>query len=391
MSNPYLTHLAELRQLEARLDQRLDLIQKAEINLKSLLEALRNQVTGAYPVLNDLKTLVHQADQHVHEIRSSPEPDPSVESFGVISNELESAILKAKQDIDSFAAPLRQQMIDELRAVVQAAKSSIASMQASNQTTGLALEPGKTLDQVAEGFRIEAERVIESVRQKLMDQVDLLRAEAQLQIDPVLNQFTVAQETARRQITDLVEAHEKSLQKRIQQIHLSVQEISACLEERLTQRLESVRRRSDEALMRIETALNQHADQLLDRVQDRLQAQQHQLRANVESIYPRLDQQLQEIDRLMSDRMNQMEQHARSMSSYLEQKLTFEVDELIHRLRLKLQHEIATVTGTTMPVTRITHPDAPRRPEVEVEVFVGKKGKMPTKEPVSVPETEKMA
>lgn len=392
MSNPYLTHLAELRQLDASLDQRLELIQKAETNLKSLLEALRNQVTNAYPVLNELKKLVHQADQRAEEIRSLSEKTGMVpESLEQMSHELESAIQQAKQDIDSFAAPIRQQMIDELRAVVQAAKSSLSSMQTTIPGVSDNSDHRQILDRISEGFRIEADRVIESVRQKLMDQVDLLRTEAQLQIDPILNQLTIAQQAAGQQIEDLARAHEKSLQHRVQQIGSSVQEITLCLEERLTQRLDSMRRRAEQALTQIESVMNQRTDQFLARMEESIRSGQEQLVSQLEGIYPRIDHQLRDAERVLLERVRQMEQHASAMSSYLEKKLVSEVDELIHRLRLKLQHEIATVTGTAIPVTRITHPDVPPRPEVEVEVFVGKKGKMSSKDSASMSETEKMA
>lgn len=366
MSNPYLTNLAELRQLEARLDQRLELIQKAEVNLKGLFEALRNQVSGAYPVLEELKKLLPQARERIDESRLQESLSQTADGIATAMTErLCEAIDHAKHEIDAFAGPMRQQMIDDLRAVVQAAKSNLESIQPQIPEP---TEATDALHQMADGFRIEVRRTIDALKQSMLDQVDLLRAEAQVQVDPILDQIITSRDSAQQQIEGVVAAHEESMQRRIQQLTRSVEEISATLEERLTQRIASIRRRADEAMMDVEVNLKCQADVVMEGSHSYVSSGEAKLQARLDYVQPRVEQQIADADRRLMDRMQRMEQHAEAMSSYLEQKLTSQVDELIHRLRLKLQQEIAAVSGAQAPVTRVTHPDAPQRPRVEVYV-----------------------
>lgn len=376
MSNPYLTNLAELRQLEARLDQRLELIQKAEVNLKGLFEALRTQVSGAYPVLDELKKLLPQARERIDESRLTDSLNQTADSIATSMTErLCEAIDQAKQEIDAFAGPVRQQMIDDLRAVVQAAKSSIESIQPQIPESAEATD---SLNQMADGFRIEVRRTIDALKQSMLDQVDLLRAEAQVQVDPILDQIITSRDSAQQQIEGVVAAHEESMQRRIQQLTRSVEEISATLEERLTQRIASIRRRADEAMVDVETNLRSQTDVVMGTSHAYVSSGEAKLVSRLDFVQPRVEERIAEMDRQIMDRMQRMEQHAEAMSAYLEQKLTSQVDELIHRLRLKLQHEIAAVSGAPAPVTRITHPDAPARPKVEV--FVNKNVTTPQSE-----------
>jgi predicted nucleic acid-binding Zn-ribbon protein len=152
MSNPYLTNLAELRQLEARLDQRLELIQKAEVNLKGLFEALRTQVSGAYPVLEELKKLIPEARERIDESRFESSLHQTADGIATAMTErLFEAIDHAKQEIDAFAGPMRQKMVDDLRGVVHAARASIESIQPQIPEP---TEATDALNQMAEGFRI---------------------------------------------------------------------------------------------------------------------------------------------------------------------------------------------------------------------------------------------
>jgi hypothetical protein len=211
----------------------------------------------------------------------------------------------------------------------------------------------------------------------MLDQVDLLRADAQVRVDPVLNQITTSRDAAQEQIEGLIATHEESMQRRVQQLTRSVEEIAAALEERLTQRIASIRRRADESMNQIDANLRSQADVVLTDAHTHVSAGEAKLQSRLDAFHPRVEQQIADTDRQLAERMKRMEQHAEAMSAYLEQKLTSQVDELIHRLRLKLQHEIAVVSGASAPVTRITHPDAPARPRVEVEVFVNKNAATP--------------
>src|SRR6476620_3881415 len=61
------TSADDLKQVEARLEQRLDLLARAEANLEGLFDALRHQVAAAYPVLDQINKVMPVARQQAEE------------------------------------------------------------------------------------------------------------------------------------------------------------------------------------------------------------------------------------------------------------------------------------------------------------------------------------
>jgi len=371
MPNPYLTNLADLQQLEARLDQRLALISKAETNLKGLFEALRLQVGDAYPVLEDLKKTLPLCRQQVDEAKLNGMADRiEMEMAGRLHESLD----LAKDELRGVAGPLRQEITAELRTVVVAIKSEMEAMKPAPPD---ATEAAAALTQMADAFREEARATLDTIRQSMLDQLDLLQSDARLHVDPILSQLTASQSAAEAQIKGAVEAQERALQQRVQQLTRSVDEIATVMEERLTQRVVSMQKRATDKIAATEPILQSRINRSLEQAHLAADVAAEKLQTRLDAIRPRLDEQLNDADRHLLERLKRMDEHASAMSSYLEQKLSSHVEELIQRLRLKLQQEIAAVTGTASPMSRAEPTIALARPKLEVEVFVNKRQDKP--------------
>lgn len=364
--NPYLSNLADLRQLEARLAQRLELITRAEQNLRGLSDALRQQVGTAYPVLEDLKKTLPLCRLQADEAKLNSRADQIADAM---TEQLHQVMEQARQELADLSGPLRQQINDDVRAIVQAAKSSLESQAESMKPRPVdPAEATGILREMADAFRAEAQHTLDAIRQSVIDQIDLMRADAKLQIDPIFAELSAAKLTAESQLKAAVSAHESAMKVRVQQLTRSVDEIAAVLEERLTTRVAQMQRRAEETASAVEPLLKRRVDRALEQAQSVLQAGEDKLQSRIDAIPSRIEQQTTDAEHRLADRLDRLEQHAAAMSSYLEEKLTSHVDQLIARLRLKLQREISEVTGTPAPAARAETATAPQRPTLEVFV-----------------------
>ncbi|MBC7784247.1 MAG: hypothetical protein H7144_10435 [Burkholderiales bacterium] len=366
MANAYLSNLEELRQIESRLDQRLELLAKAEGNLRGLFEALRQQVAGAYPVLEQLKEIVPQARQQVDEARLTTAADRIADSM---AEQIFAAIEQGKSELQDLAGPIRQRLINDLQSATEAAKADVAVVKPQSVDHDAALE---TMAQMADSFRAEAAETLESVRQSMLDQIDLLKSDAKLQIDPILNQVEAVRLAAESQLCTAIESQQASMQYRVEQLSGGIDEVASILEQRLTQRISNINRRADDALAGIERTMDSAVTRLIDQAHASALRGEESMRARIEAVRPRLDAELTQADQHLTHRMERLEAHAASMCSYLEAKLTSHVDELIQRLRMKLQQELAATTGNTAPAARHEAAPSPIRPSLEVDLYVNR-------------------
>jgi hypothetical protein len=404
------TSADDLKQIEARLDQRLDLLTRAESNLKGLFDALRQQVAAAYPVLDQLNKVMPAATRQAEEASLQTSADQlSIQLHASLNDHLRESIDLARQELLDAAAPIRQQLVEDLNTAVQLAKSQAAEAMAVQAAAAEAHaaqaaeaarariaqekpaeaaqskpEPkpvtlpdqdaaAKILAEMADAFRAESRQTLESLRQNMLDQIDLLKADARLEIEPILENLKITRGNAESQVRAAAEAAHASMQQRAQGLSRSVDEIAAVLEERLSQRVAAMQRRAGDAIASIEPTLQTKVSRALENARSAADAGEAQLEGYLADLRPRLDEQLADADRQLVARLQRMEDHAGSMCGYLEQKLSSQVDELIHRLRVQLQKEIAAVSGAAAPTARIEHPEPPARPSLEVELFVNRR------------------
>ncbi len=315
MVDPTPANLAELRQIEARLDHRLDLIVKAEANLKGLFEALRQQVGNAYPVLEGLKKII----------------------------------------------PVVQRQ-------AEVATSALASIPSCTKDT----TDHACLQTLGSEFRTEVQQTLAQVRESMLDQIDLLKSQLRLQVDPLLNQLDTAQTSASARIAALVQAHEQSLENRALQLSHSIDEIASTLEERLTQRVMSMQRRADDTITQIEPTIQNRINIAIQSAHKQIDSGESKLQSRLDATHRVLDEIVADTDRQLVDRLHKLEAHAESMQVYLQQKLTQQTDDLIQQLRSKLQDEIAAVAGSSAPVSRREQADMRVKPKLEAAVFVSR-------------------
>ncbi len=369
MDNPNLVNLAELRQLEARLDQRLELLGKAESSLKALSESLRQQVAAAYPVLNQLKETLPAAREQAALSRGIEADHLDEDRLQKLAADVYAQIEQVKSELASFAAPARQQMIDELESAIADAQETPPASQ--DESIVAAKEALSDVDEMGIVFRAEVRQTMESLRQSMFDQLDLLQADAKLRVEPIVNQLQTTRASAEAQVSAMVAAHQQALESNVQQLNRSIDDVAAVLEQRLSDRVQMLHRRAAETMEQIEPRLTDRVDRVLQLSQDRLETGESRLHKRLDTVWSGLESQLQSGERQLAERLRQMETHAGSMVAYLEQKLSAQVDDLIHRLRLKLQQSIAETNDSPVPPARSEPSSAPTRP-VELEVFVNR-------------------
>lgn len=360
-NNPF----AELRNLEARVDQRLDMLGRAETNLKALLDSLRTQVASAFPVVDQLTKLVPIAKQSAAEAAALP-------NVGEVADVISSGVDRAKAELEAAAGPLREKLIEDLRAVVQVAKSTLA-------TAEIAKPAREDLDLLAAAFREEARETLDAVRERLADQIDLIPADTKIRVEPILNEIDASRRAAEGAVKAAADAAQADMRRRADQLRQSIDDISVVLEQRLTQRTSALHQRAEAAMNALKPAMDERLAALLVAVDETILARERELISKIDAYPQRLDRQLADAEAMLMDRLGRTERHATDMTAYLEQKLTARVDELVARLRLKLQQELTQVAGTPTPEARTPaaaasttpSPFAIDRPNLEATLYVG--------------------
>ena len=346
-NNPF----AELRNLETRVDQRLDALGRAETNLKGLLDSLRQQIAAAIPVVEQLHKLVPEAKQQAEKgVAGMP-------SIGELSAALAVGMDQARNDLEDQASSLRRRMMDELAGDLKQQKATLLAAEA--------VKPSRSeLDALVLAFRAEAQTTLDAVRETLTDHVELLPTEAKLRIDPVIAAVHASRREAEAMVKAAAEGAEIDMRQRAEQLRQSIDEIAVVLEQRLTQRTAAMSQRAETAMNALKPAMDERLTALLAALEQTVQTRERDMVSRIDAYPKRLDRQLADAEATLMDRMARAERHADDMTAYLEQKLTARTDELIARLRLKLRHELNTVGTDAAPVA------ADPRPTLQATLFV---------------------
>jgi len=382
MSNLSPNVIAELRGVETRIDQRLEILGRAEVNLRALFDALRQQVATACPVLDQLKAVLPQAQQQAEQAKLHKSAD---QLLAQMRENLSQQVVEARASLDDFAGPLRETMIEELRAVVQAGRATLESTTQKLAATQPVEQPvdqrtEQRVDQpaavpsefaaLADEFRSETAQTLDGIRHAMIDQIELLKVEAKLVVEPMLEQIAHERHAAESHVRTAVESARDAMQSRVQQLTRSVDEIASVLEDRLTLRVQGAQRRAGDMLSAVEHAMQARTQRVIEQQRTSLEHWQQGIIDRAGAIAPQLTEQLDAADDQVVQRLARLESHAGAMSGYLEQKLTARVEELIQRLRLRLHHEVSSVTGIPVPEQRTEAAASPDRPSLEVELFV---------------------
>ena len=358
-NNPF----AELRNLEARVDGRLEMLTRAEANLRSLLDALREQVSSAVPVIDQLNKLLPDAKAWTADTPTAP----TTPTLGELSAALAVGVDQARLELDDHAARVRQQAVDELQAAIRSARTA-AVAEAMPQPSRAELAG------LVEAFHDEARATLDHVRETLADRLDLLSADTKLNTEPVLNGIDAARRQAEAAVRTAADLAQADMRLRADQLRGSIDEISVVLEQRLTQRTAALQQRAESTMNALKPAMDDRLAALLAALESTIQTRERELVARIEAYPQRLDRQLADAEAQLMDRLARTERHAGDMTQYLENKLTARVDELVGRLRLKLQKELNQVAAVPTPEPRVATPPAceveAERPTLEASVFV---------------------
>lgn len=354
-NNPF----AELRNLEARVDGRLEVLGRAENNLRTLLDSLREQVAAAFPMIEQLTKLMP-------ECRETAEMATKLPNLGELSAAMAVGMDQAREELESRAGEMRQSILNELETTVANAKITILSAEAAGPSRA-------DLADLIDAFKAEARDTLDRVRETLADQLELLPADAKMRLEPVLNSIDARRREAEGMVRAAAEGAEADMRRRAEQLRQSVDDISVVLEQRLTQRTATLQQRAEQAMNALRPMMDERLTSLLGTLEQTIQSRERELVARIDAYPQRLDRQLADAEALLMDRLARTERHALDMTTYLENKLTTRVDELVARLRLKLQQELNQAAGTPTPEPRpavAAGPMAIDRPTLEASVFV---------------------
>ena len=260
--------LDELRQMDTRIEQRLDHLGRTEQNLRLLFDSLRSQVLQAHPLIGQLNQLRQQSASMIDSIcervqekiatdallmpqsvpqsgsmsasPASPMPqvvqvdmsktvDAGLEAINAraraLDTDMSAMVDTARHYIDhAFNAAREQagQTLEAIQAKIDQAREVMAEVesQAVRPTAPPAVKSpagdsaGLQLDEELHAFTVRAQAAIESVRRTVAQQVERLEDEARLEIRPLLGKIEDQRRAAEMQLASATENAEKTLQRR---------------------------------------------------------------------------------------------------------------------------------------------------------------------------------
>lgn len=388
--------VAELSQIEQRIERRVEHLTRTETNLKGLFDSLRQQIAAAYPVIDQLNKAMPVAQKQMDDFLTGAkaqikdaiettrkqvmlQSDQSFEKMlnlsenadkicNMINDRIRASIDEAKTELSDMAGPIRQQMIDDLRASVEAAKAAkpIPALPAHE-------EAQKMLADLADAFKTDARQTLVDLRRKLIEEVDILQTDVRLKVNPMLSEVLASKASAEAQIRAITNAADANLQARVQQLRQSADDISQALEDRLSARVLSIGSRATETVEAIENQLRERMSTIVENIETQVDEKESGIRQRILDIRPNMGFELSEIERDFALKLHQFEQHAATMTQYLERKLTDKVEDLIARLRLSLQSEMNRVSNLTPPPPTAPNAGALNKPSVEVDLYIPKR------------------
>ncbi|HEX8340499.1 MAG TPA: hypothetical protein VF624_06280 [Tepidisphaeraceae bacterium] len=347
--------LTELRELDAKLELRLQQLSRAEANLRGLYDSLRGQVQAAYPALQELQQVLPVAQEVAMRTLSN------VAHTDRLGEKADGLVAAARAEIDSLVEAARRQMTDELQAAVAAAAANAPAFDHEK-----AARP--EIEALTTWFGGELREAMRVQREMLLDQLATLSAEATMRIEPLLSDLAQKRVLADEHVRGVVVAAEKSIQTRADQMARGIDAMAGALDERLSQRLAVLCRRGEDVAGNAIERFQDVADAAVAAAEQTLAAGEQRLADRAAALQQRASRQVADAAAELSNQVQRLEAHADSMTRHLSDRLTAQTEHLIDQLRLKLQHEIAAAGGPSVPRPRATAPRAP----LQVDLFVNR-------------------
>jgi len=368
-----LQKLDELRQLDTRIDQRIEQLNRADSSLRVLFDSLRTSVLQAHPLIgqmNDLRqgsaamleTLVNEVKARVAAdpvMIASPRPDVSriekVVADGVdrldarsreIDGELAATIETAHHSINAILANV-QRSAGETMAALQARLEEVQATLAELAARGDLLSEKSSLaethlDDAIAAFSAQADSTIAAVRRSVAQQVEQLSAQARLDVRPILSQVDESRRAAEAQLATAVESAEQTLERRADELKRGAERMIELCERQLVDRIANIRPRTRAAVESIEHAANQRLTAAMDEMQKAIDRAEAQSVERLDALRPRFGEMMMQLERDIREQSKRMEEDAIAGVHWLEHRLQARVDEVSAKidgvLRCELDH-----------------------------------------------------
>ncbi len=345
MSNLPANLLAELRGVETRIDQRLEILGRAENNLKTLFDALRQQVAAACPVLDQLNKLIPLARHMVQQTQPAPVDDGKLRAtaetmLGIMQDRLAEQLERGKAEIEQALEVPAQELIirasDKISEEIERGRGQIrADMVPVQQMMSLFQE---RIEQEIERARAEVATEMQPAQQMMT----LLQERIAVQIDAGKAELEAMLAPARQQLIDelraVVQAGKASVQSSIDaKAHAATQpelpavptmqasqemlkELSESLKVEAQQTLESVRQTMMDQIELLKTDARLTIEPLLAEIEHAKLSADAQVKASVDASHSALNNRVQQLSRSVEE-----------ISSILEERLTQRVQAMQKR------------------------------------------------------------
>lgn len=408
--------LEELRQIDARIEKRLDHLQRAEQNLRLLFDSLRSQVLQAHPLIAQLNQLrqgsAELIDGLADQVRARIDPVMPTDSPPTVSlaidtsaaeEQVRAAAAQAMTEVDARA----RQADEDLRGTIESARNfmdhafsvsreqaeaALAEAQArleelraatnearalrEQQASPLALVRASVdgeLERVTSSFAEHADATLDAVRRSMAQQVEHLAQQARIEIRPLLARIDEQKRSAEAQLAAAAESAESTLAARADELKRSAERMIELMERQISDRLATLRPRTRATLESVEQAAAERLTQAMDELTSSVVRTEQRLLERLESLRPRAAEVARQIERDMQEQVKRLEDDAVAAVHWLEHRLSRRVDDLTSRLGKTLSGQIeladeridqADASGVSS-----TRPARPKSP-VQVQVMV---------------------
>jgi len=342
-----LQKLEELRQLDARIEKRLEHLNHTDQNLRVLFDSLRTAILEAHPIIGQMNDLRQGGATVVREV------------YHALANVRQSA----GEAIDAMQTKLEEK---QLLLAESTAREGPAVDSSSIDWTQL----GRTqLDEAVAEFTAQADSTVAAVRRSVAQQVEQLAAQAKLDIRPVLSKLDEQKDAAEAQLAAAAETAEMTLMRRADELKRNAERMIELCEQQLVDRITNIRPRTRAAVEAIEQAANQRLTQTMDDMQKAIGRAEQLAVERVESIRPRYAEMMLQLENDILEQSKRMEDDAVAGAHWLEHRLASRVNEMSAKVNRALRGEIDQLDQhiDANPGQRL-RPHSP----VQVQVMAGK-------------------
>lgn len=401
--------LEELRQIDARIEKRLEHLQRAEQNLRLLFDSLRSQVLQAHPLIAQLNQLrqgsAELIDGLADQVRARIDPvmptdTPPTVSLAVDTSaaeeQIRAAAAQAAADVDARA----KRADEDIQSTVESARSfldqafavsreqaeqALAQVQAKlDELRAAAAEEDSTsaqpspldavsasaevqMDRATAAFAEHADATLDAVRRSIAQQLEHLSQQARIEVRPLLARIDEQKRSAEAQLAAATDSAEAALASRADELKRSAERMVELMERQIADRLATLRPRTRATLESIEHAAAQRLTQAMDELTSSMARTEERLLERLESLRPRANEVARQLERDMQEQVKRLEEDAVAAVHWLEHRLSRRVEELTDRVGRTIGDQIEQADEQ---IDRTAAAAAPGRPPSPVQVQV---------------------